>query len=85
MSQVVAERMATIKEIVAEVLEIELEELTETSRFKEDHDADSLRAIEILARLEKSFHVTIDQSQLPKMTHVAAVYDVLKAAAGWAE
>ena len=37
-----------------EILEIDLEELTETSLFKEDHDADSLRAIEISPRWSAS-------------------------------
>lgn len=81
----VQERMAVIREIVAAVLELEEDELTETSRFKEDHKADSLRAIEILARLEKEFKTEIPQSDLAKMTHLAAVYEVVKAHAGWSE
>jgi acyl carrier protein len=73
-----------IREIVAEVLELESDEITETSRFKEDHDADSLRAIEILARLEKLYKVEIPQEELVNMTHLTAVYDVVKSHAGWA-
>ncbi len=76
-------RMNEIREVVAEVLELEPEELTDTSRFKEDHEADSLRAIEILARLEKRYKVEIPQAELAKMTHLAAVYDVLRAHGGW--
>ena len=37
-----------IADLVSEILEIDQEDLTETSLFIEDHDADSLRAIEIL-------------------------------------
>lgn len=76
-------RMDEIREIVAEVLELEPGELTETSRFKEDHDADSLRAIEILARLEKLYRVEIPQADLARMTHLVAVYDVIRSHAGW--
>jgi acyl carrier protein len=76
-------RMDAIREIVAEVLELEPDELTDTSNFKDDHDADSLRAIEILARLEKLYKVEIPQAELAKMTHLLAVYEVVKAHAGW--
>ncbi|SOD62578.1 acyl carrier protein [Streptomyces zhaozhouensis] len=77
------ERLATIKEIVCDILEIEEDEVTETSLFKEDHDADSLRAIEILAALEKEFGVVIDQAELPRMTNLQGVYAVVSESAGW--
>ncbi|GAA3858545.1 acyl carrier protein [Streptomyces sedi] len=77
------ERLATIKEIVCDILEIEEDEVTETSLFKEDHDADSLRAIEILAALEKEFGVVIDQAELPRMTNLKGVYAVVSESAGW--
>lgn len=77
------ERLATIKEIVCDILEIEEDEVTETSLFKEDHDADSLRAIEILAALEKEFGVVIDQAELPRMTNLKGVYAVVAESAGW--
>lgn len=71
------ERRGQIKDVVCEILEIEPEEVTETSLFKEDHDADSLRAIEILAALEKTFKVTINQAELPRMINLNSVYDVV--------
>lgn len=77
------ERMADLREIAVEVLEIDDDELTETSLFIEDHDADSLRAIEILARIEKHFKVEIPQSELPKMVNLESVYDVVAQYAGW--
>lgn len=72
-----------IRDIVLQVLELEPEEVTDTSNFKEDHGADSMRAIEILARLEKTFNIQIPQGELAKMTHLTAVYDVVKVHAGW--
>jgi acyl carrier protein len=66
-----------IKEIISEILEIEPEEMTETSLFKEDHEADSLLAIEILAALERTFKITISQDELPNMVNLEAVYDVV--------
>ncbi|MGP3947299.1 acyl carrier protein [Streptomyces sp. 7N604] len=77
------QQLEEIREIVAEVLELEPEEITDTSLFIEEHDADSLRAIEILARLEKKYRVEIPQSDLPRMVHLTAVYEVLAEHAGW--
>ncbi|MFP5393234.1 MAG: acyl carrier protein, partial [Gammaproteobacteria bacterium] len=51
----------------------------------EDHDADSLRSIEILASLEKTFGVQIPQESLAQMINLQGVYDVVKNAAGWEE
>jgi acyl carrier protein len=69
-----------IRDIISEILEIEPDDMTDTSLFKEDHEADSLLAIEILAGLERAFKITIDQSELPGMVNLAAVYDVVAAA-----
>lgn len=66
-----------IKEMVCDILEIEADEVTLESLFADDHDADSLRAIEILAALEKQFKVTIDQAELPRMVNLAGVYEVV--------
>ncbi|MEU9970063.1 acyl carrier protein [Streptomyces malaysiensis] len=83
MTAIVEERRETIKEIVTDILEIDPDEVTETSLFKEEHDADSLRAIEILAALEKTFNVVIDQSELARMVNLQGVYEVVSDAAGW--
>lgn len=82
---IVQQRMEDIREIVADVLELEPEEVSDTSLFMEDHDADSLRAIEILARLEKKYDVEIPQSELPEMVNMTAVYRVLSTHAGWTD
>lgn len=83
MAAIVEERQETIKEIVTEILEIDPEDVTETSLFKEEHDADSLRAIEILAALEKEFNLVIPQAQLSRMVNLNGVYEVVSEAAGW--
>ncbi|MFD7909700.1 MULTISPECIES: acyl carrier protein [unclassified Streptomyces] len=83
MASVTAERAATIKEIVCEILELEEDEVTDTSLFREDHDADSLRAIEILASLEKEFKVVIDQAELARMVNLKGVNEVVAESAGW--
>ncbi|MEU4574831.1 acyl carrier protein [Nonomuraea sp. ATR24] len=72
-----SEQRSLIKEIVCEILEIDPAEITDDSLFKEDHDADSLRAIEILAAIERACKVTIDQAELSRMTSLNGVYAVV--------
>lgn len=77
------QRMQELREIVAEVLEMEPEEVTDTGDFMDDYDADSLRAIEILARLDKRYRVEIPQSELPELRNLKTVYDAVARHAGW--
>ena len=72
-----AENKQKINEMVAEILEIDIDQMTEPSLFKEDHDADSLRAIEILACLEKEFVLEIPQKELAKMVNLSGNYNVV--------
>jgi acyl carrier protein len=74
---VAAETAEKIKEIVCDILEIDESEVTETSSFADDHEADSLRAIEILAALEKEFNVVIDQAELSRMVNLQGVHEVV--------
>jgi acyl carrier protein len=80
---VTQQRMEELREIVADVLELEPEELSDTGDFREEYDADSLRAIEILARLDKKYKVEIPQSELPDLNNLKAVYEALARHAGW--
>jgi acyl carrier protein len=73
---------AKIRDIVLEILELDPTELTDTSLFYEDHEADSLMAVDILARLEKTFGITIPQDALVRMVNLEAVYAVVAGAAG---
>jgi len=67
-----------LRAMVAEVLEIEPEELTDTGDFADDYEADSLRAIEILARIDKTYKVEIPQTELPQLRNLEAVYAALQ-------
>ncbi|MEV7522635.1 acyl carrier protein [Streptomyces sp. NPDC091371] len=69
-----------IKEIICDILEIDPSEMTDTSRFKEDHEADSMGAIEILSQLERIFGTDIDQAELSRMVNLAAVITVVEEA-----
>ncbi len=77
------ERLEELRVIVSDVLEVEPEELTDTGDFQEEYEADSLRAIEILARLDKAYGVEIPQAELAELTNLKAVYQSLAKHAGW--
>jgi acyl carrier protein len=83
MTQTTNERFEALRELVSDVLELEPEELTDTGDFVEDYEADSLRAIEILVRIEKKFKVEIPQSALPEMRNLKTVYETVAGYAGW--
>jgi acyl carrier protein len=72
-----------LREMVADVLELEPGELDDGADFVETYEADSLRAIEILARIEKRYKIEIPQSELPEMRNVKAVYEIVARYTGW--
>lgn len=77
------QRFERIREIVAEHLELEFRDVTDDSHFIDDHGADSLALIDVLAALEKEFSIEIDQTQFARMVDVRQVYDVVAESAGW--
>jgi acyl carrier protein len=70
-------QLEELREMVAEVLELEPDELADDGDFMEDYNADSLRAIEILARIDKRYKVEIPQSELPTLRTLSAVHAAL--------
>jgi acyl carrier protein len=75
--------LETLRGLVADILEIEPEELTDDGSFVEEYEADSLRAIEILSRIDKEFDVEVPQEELQRMDNLQHVYDVVKEYAKW--
>jgi acyl carrier protein len=67
-------QLEELRGMVAEVLELEPEELADDGDFTNDYNADSLRAIEILARIDKRYRVEIPQSELPTLRTLSAVH-----------
>lgn len=67
-----------IAEIVKEQLNVDGVEITETTRFKEDLEADSLDLFELVMALEEAYGVEIDSSELENIITVGAVMEYLK-------
>lgn len=82
MSEANGQLTAELRELVAEVLEIDVSELSDYGDFVEEYEADSLRGIEILTRIEKRYKIEVPQSELAAMRTLAAVEQVVGRYAG---
>lgn len=56
-----------VRSIIAEIAEMEEEEIKGDSNFVEDLGFDSMMALEILARLEKQYKIKIPEEELVKL------------------
>lgn len=78
-----ADHLDELRGMIADVLEIEASQLSDTDDFATDYEADSLSAIEILARIEKEYKIEIPQQDLAEMRNLKAVHAVVGRYAGW--
>ena len=67
-----------LKEIIAEKLGVEIKEISEESRFKEDLNADSLDLFELVMAIEEEFGNSIPSEDLEKLATVGDVIDYMK-------
>lgn len=67
-----------MKELIADQLNVEAENITEQSSFKDDLGADSLDLFELVMALEDEYSVEIPAEELQELTTVGAVMDYLK-------
>ena len=67
-----------VKEVVAEKLNVDESEITESTSFKDDLDADSLDLFEMVMALEEEFGIEIPSEDLEKLVTVGDVLDYLK-------
>ncbi|QJC33179.1 acyl carrier protein [Enterobacteriaceae endosymbiont of Donacia clavipes] len=59
-----------VKKIIINVLEIKKNNITNTSSFKKDLNADSLETIEIIMALEEEFNIEISDEDAEKITSI---------------
>ncbi|GHF41978.1 acyl carrier protein [Streptomyces mashuensis] len=66
-----------VRAIVADVLEVDAEELTGNSSFVDDFDADSLLVIEIYSRFERDLGIKIPQSDVTELDDLTTAYELV--------
>jgi acyl carrier protein len=71
---------ARIKEVICEILKADPATVTLTSRFVEDHAADSLQYIDVLTSIERECGLLIDPDEMSRMTTLAGIYTVIEQA-----
>jgi acyl carrier protein len=67
--------MEKVREHLATEFELDAEEITDSSRFKEDLDADSLDLYELVMELEDSYGVAASREEMARITTVGEAVD----------
>ena len=67
-----------IRDLVAEVIEVEPEEVTSEADFIEDLGMDSMQALEIMAAIEKRYSIQIPEDYLVKIINLSSLLNVAK-------
>jgi acyl carrier protein len=67
-----------MKKIISDQLDIDENEITLESNFKDDLDADSLDLFELLTTLEEQYDIEIPAEDMESLTTVGNVIDYLK-------
>jgi acyl carrier protein len=62
--------LTLVREHLAEELEVEIDRISETTRFKEDLDADSLDLYELVMELEDRYGVSVSEQQAAQIKTV---------------
>ncbi|RJP66984.1 MAG: acyl carrier protein [Candidatus Abyssobacteria bacterium SURF_17] len=67
-----------IKEIIAEKLDIGIEQVTDGAKFIDDLGADSLDVVELIMTLEDEFEIEITDEDAEKIVTVRNAIDFIK-------
>jgi acyl carrier protein len=66
-----------LRVLVADVLDVELDEVGDETRFVEDLDVDSLTALELIVRLERAYGIRLEESDVRRVTCLAQTYELM--------
>jgi len=67
-----------IRALVAEVAEISEDKVTDSSRFNDDLGVDSMKALEIVALIEKKNKIAIPEDKIPSIRTLNDVYAIIE-------
>ena len=71
-----------IRRLVADILEIEPGDIDGEARFVQDLGMDSMMALEILASLERKYHIIIPEESLAKFVNLNDTVKIVKGLLG---
>jgi acyl carrier protein len=67
-----------VQKIVADVLGVDIEDVTKDAHIIDDLNADSLDAVELIMALEEAFEIEIDDDQSSDILTVQDILDFLE-------
>lgn len=76
-------RIDELRDIIADVLELDSVNISDTEDFVKKYNPDSLRRIEIVSRIEMTYNIEIPDNDLPGMVTLRALYTLVARCAGW--
>ena len=68
---------ATLKSAAVEVLGVDESAVTESARFKDDLDADSLDLVELVMGLEERFDISVPEEDLEGVETIGQALDLI--------
>ena len=71
-----------MRELVAEILEIEPGEIRSDAHFVKDLGMDSMMALEVLASIEKKYRIIVPEEMLPKFTDLNSTVAIVRGILG---
>ncbi|MBI4650576.1 acyl carrier protein [Candidatus Desantisbacteria bacterium] len=67
-----------VKQLVSEIIEVPIKDLKPDADLINDLGIDSLKAIEIVAAIEKKYRVIIPEKDIPKLRNLNKIIDFTK-------
>ncbi|MBH5335536.1 acyl carrier protein [Streptomyces pactum] len=67
-----------LRELVAEVLDVTADSVTEDAHFMEDLGVDSLLALELAVALERKFQIRIESHEMTDITRLRDVHELMQ-------
>ena len=71
-----------LQQIIADVLSVDLDEITPETTFKDDLGADSLDVFQIIMAVEEEFNIQIPTDEAEKIVTVGDAAQAIKGAVG---
>jgi acyl carrier protein len=64
-----------LRALVSDIIEVPVEKLTLEADFIDDLQVDSLKAIEIVAAIEKKYRIVIPEQDIPKIRTIKKIIE----------
>jgi len=67
-----------LRAVVADAIDVAVEQVTDTASFVEDLGVDSLLSLEVMVSIEQSYGVKLEESELQSLVSFDHVWDLMQ-------